>query len=158
MQAELQAELQLKNSASSVIYTNSRGHVKCLTCMWDDNQKELENLYAQTHQFSPRLFKNSALPWNNHKDSHICSPEQMTLRKSVFHFLPKFFLINHRIYISLNDLENLIDGKERVGLCWFCSVQLYTCSQSGLFLKKTKGKVMFTWVFSLWKCVSSSQY
>lgn len=92
LQAELQAELQLTNSASSVIYTNSRGHVKCLTCMWDDNQKELENLYAQTHQISPRLFKNSALPWNNHKDSNICFPEQMSEKISILVLAKIFFL------------------------------------------------------------------
>ena len=146
------------NSASSAIYTNSWGHVKLLTCMWDDNQKELKNLHAQKHQFYPRLLKNSALPWKNDKDSHITSSEQTALRKLIFQPLPGFSVLNHRIYISFNDLENLMYKEERVGLCCLRSFQLYTWSQRGLFLKKTRGKVMFTWVFSLWKCISSLLY
>lgn len=94
--------------------------------MWDDNQKELENLYAQKHQFSPRLFKNSALPCKDDKDSHIPSSEQMALGKSIFQPLPGFSILNHRIYISFNDLENVIYKEERVGLCCLCSFQLYT--------------------------------
>jgi len=132
--------------------------VKLLTCMWDDNQKELENLYAQKHQFSPRLLKNSALPWKDDKDSHIPPSEQTGWRKSVFQTLPGFSVLIHRIYISLRDLENLMYKEERVGLFCLCSFQLYTWSRRGLLLKKTKGKVTFTWVFSLWKCISSLWY
>lgn len=115
--------------------------------MWDDNQKELPNLYAQKHQFSPRLFKNFALPWKDDKDSYIPSSEETALRKSILQPLPGFSVLNHGIYISFNDLENLMYKEEWVGLCCLCCIRLYTWSQRGLFLKKTKGKVMFTWVF-----------
>lgn len=108
--------MQLTNSAA--IYTNSWGHVKGLTRVWDDIQKELENSYAPTHQFAPRPFKSSAAPWNDDKDSHILSSEQTALRKLILQPLPEFSVLNHKIHISFNNLENLV---RQEGVCAVCA-------------------------------------
>lgn len=108
-------------------------------------ERTWESVNSDTSVFSKNC-KNSALPWNDDKDFHIPSSEHMALRKSVFQPLTGFSVLNHRIYISFNDPENLMYKEERVGLCCLCSLQLYRWSQRDLFLKKTKGKVMFTWL------------